>query len=103
MSKKMTPSAAMKDAKKRGLVFPKSDSLTDDDFNQKYARIRITTMIDLVLKEKLEEEANKLGTKYQTLLNDIIFQYFENKKNSNIASRLQKLEKEFLKLKKKIA
>jgi len=95
--KQMSPKEAIKDAEKNKISFGKDDQLDSLDLSKKYAKVRITTMIDLLLKEKLKEEAELAGTKYQILLNDIIKQYFDQKSENNlkvwVEEKLSKLER----------
>ena len=91
-TKSMTPEGAIQDAKKNGITFSKDSVLTETDLDKRFAKVRITTMIDLLLKEKLKKEAEFSGTKYQVLLNDILKQYFDRKDEAKIEERLKKVE-----------
>lgn len=102
MSKKqMSPKEAIKDAEKNGISFGKSEVLNNSDLSDKYAKVRITTMIDYLVKEKLKKEAESAGTKYQVLLNDILKQYFDKKSEKMFERRISKLEREIDTIKQK--
>jgi uncharacterized protein (DUF4415 family) len=51
-------------------VYSKKDKLSNDEFDKKNTKIRITTFIDIDLLERLKEEAALTGKRYQTLLNE---------------------------------
>jgi len=91
-NKMMSPEEAMKNAENNGISFSGENSLDEKSLDKRFAKVRITTMIDLLLKEKLKEEAALAGTKYQVLLNDILKQYFEKKEGLNLQKRLEKVE-----------
>lgn len=56
--------------KTNNIKFSKKDKISENEFDSKNVKIRITTFIDLDILEKLKEEASLSGKKYQTLLND---------------------------------
>jgi len=83
---------------KNNITYGKKDRLSDDEFDSKRTKIRVTTFIDLDIIEKLKEEAKSTGKKYQTLLNEKLRQYvFEEETNqttlSNLDKRLSSVEK----------
>ena len=49
-----------------------TSKLDPDEFDPKYVKIRITTFINLDVIEELKRKAKATGTKYQTLLNQIL-------------------------------
>lgn len=51
-------------------MYSKKDKLSNDEFDKKNTKIRITTFIDIDLLERLKEEAALTGKRYQTLLNE---------------------------------
>ena len=63
-------------------------------------KVRITTMLDGDILDKLKEMADSEKVKYQTLLNSILRDALFKKHNKSIESRLEKLEELFGKRKK---
>lgn len=69
----------------------KGPVLTEEEF--KRAKIRITTHLDEDVLEKLRELARTSGSKYQTVLNQILTDYLFGKKEGLVA-RIERLEEE---------
>jgi len=67
----------------------------------KAKKIKITVNVDEDLLVELKHMAEETGTPYQSLLNRILKDAVFNKKNEG--SRLDRLEREFERLKKKIS
>jgi uncharacterized protein (DUF4415 family) len=63
-------------------------------------KIRITTMLDGDILDRLKEVADSEKVKYQTLLNNILRDALFKKNSNSIESRLEKLEELFSKRKK---
>lgn len=57
-----------------------------DELDPRSVKIRITTMIDLELLKSLKKIAKKKGTKYQTLLNEIIRIYVEQHNEGRVVA-----------------
>jgi len=68
---------------------------------RKLKNVKITINIDSESLVQLREMAEKTGVPYQRLLNKLLKEGLG--KNSSTESRLEKLEKEFERLKKKLA
>lgn len=73
--KHLSPADSIKMAEDESIIFGDVGLLTEDlDLN--HAKVRITAMIDLPLRKKLKDEANKLTLNYEDVLNNILEQYF---------------------------
>jgi len=57
------------------LEYGETSKLTEDEFDPRFVKIRITTMIDEDVLVGLKKIAQKRAKKYQTLLNEILRQY----------------------------
>ena len=68
----------------------KGPSLTKEELGQ--AKIRITTYLDQEVLETLRELAHESGSKYQTILNQILRDYLFGQKKGLMA-RISRLEK----------
>ena len=80
------------------IVYSKKDKLSEDEFEKKNTKVRITTFIDVDIVEKLKEEAAVSGKKYQTLLNEKLREMVLEEETikstlSDINKRLTKVEK----------
>lgn len=58
--------------------YGKQDLLSEDLFNSKNVKVRITTFIDEDILNNLKIYASKQGLKYQTALNMLLRNFFEN-------------------------
>lgn len=72
----------------------KGPKLTKKELKQ--AKVRITTYLDIEILDMLRQLATDAGSKYQSLLNQILRDYFFGKKEGLIA-RIERLEKEVFK------
>ena len=80
------------------IVYSRKDKLSEDEFEKKNTKVRITTFIDVDIVEKLKEEAAVSGKKYQTLLNEKLREIVLEEETikstlSDINKRLTKVEK----------
>jgi len=80
------------------IVYSRKDKLSEDEFEKKNTKVRITTFIDVDIVEKLKEEAAVSGKKYQTLLNEKLREMVLEEETikstlSDINKRLTKVEK----------
>jgi uncharacterized protein (DUF4415 family) len=80
------------------IIYSKKDKLTEDEFEKKNTKVRITTFIDIDIVEKLKEAAAVSGKKYQTLLNEKLREIVLEEETikstlSDINKRLTKVEK----------
>lgn len=91
----------MKQPKLSELVLNVTGTKKIRDLAAKSQKIKITINIDKDSLDSLKEMAQKSGGSYQKILNEIVKSGLENRHDSE--SRLQKLEKEVAKIKKKIA
>lgn len=64
-------------------------------------KIKITVNIDEEILEELKAKAAKSGASYQKLLNQILREGLEGR--SDVETRLEKLERELIKIKKKVS
>jgi len=84
--------------KNNKIIYSKKDKLSEDEFEKKNTKVRITTFIDIDIVEKLKEEAAVKGKKYQTLLNEKLREIVLEEETikstlSDINKRLTKVEK----------
>ncbi len=84
--------------KNNKIIYSKKDKLSNDEFEKKNTKVRITTFIDVDVLEQLKAEAATTGKKYQTLLNEklreIVFEEETIKSTlSDINKRLTMVEK----------
>lgn len=91
----------MKQPKLSDLVLNKSGTKKIREMVANSKKIKITINIDRDSLESLKEMANKSGGSYQKILNEILKNGLV--KHNDSESRLQKLEKEIAKIKKKLA
>jgi uncharacterized protein (DUF4415 family) len=82
--------SGMKSSKGAKIKYGKRDLLTEDDLEPKNHKVRITSFIDGDILVELKARAEQHGTKYQTLLNQLLRQALKD--SSSLAERLQKLE-----------
>ena len=73
----------------------KKDILSDEDFDPRNIKQRISIMLDLDLLDALKAEAKKQGTGYQTLINKSLREKVFNEKS--LEKRVSDLEKALLK------
>lgn len=78
------------------------DVLPDQEFDPRDAKVRISIMIDGDILDRYKKEAERLHTKYQTLMNQKLRESLsegESSPNSvtlkNISDRMDRLEKRF--------
>jgi uncharacterized protein (DUF4415 family) len=70
-----------------------SVSATPEEFSLKDAKIRITMMVDLDVVEEYRALAKKMGSKYQTLMNQKLREALQTEKEKmDLAERVKKLE-----------
>lgn len=91
----------MKEPKASDLRFNKKKTLEVREKASQSKKIRITIYLDEELVTKLKKEALSRGGKYQSLLNSILSQALANRTSE--VDRIEKLERELKKLKKKVA
>jgi predicted DNA binding CopG/RHH family protein len=91
----------MKQPKMKDLKFDKKGTKKTRDLIKKSNKIKITINFDSEILEEVKTLAEELGSPYQTLLNKIIKDALLTKKAEK--SRLDRLEAEIKKLKKKLA
>ena len=91
----------MKQPKLSELVLNVAGTKKIRDLAAKSQKIKITINIDKDSLDSLKEMALKTGGSYQKILNEIVKNGLEKRHDSE--SRLQKLEKEVARIKKKIA
>ena len=60
--------------------------LEESEFEPRHVKVRVTTMIDEDVVSALKKIASKKGQKYQTLLNQILRAFTEQKKESKSSS-----------------
>lgn len=80
----------MKSSKTAKIKYGKKDLLNENDLDPKNHKVRITSFIDGDILVELKARADQQGTKYQTLLNQLLRQALKDSKS--VAERLQKLE-----------
>jgi len=80
----------MKSSKAAKVKYGKKDLLSESDLDPKNHKVRITSFIDGDILVELKARAEQQGTKYQTLLNQILRQALKD--SANMADRLKKLE-----------
>jgi len=62
-------------SKKTKLNYGKEDILSDDSFEPRNVKKRISIMLDLDLLDEFKKRAKASGKKYQTLLNDSLREF----------------------------
>jgi uncharacterized protein (DUF4415 family) len=80
----------MKSSKAAKIKYGKKDLLNESDLDPKNHKVRITSFIDGDILVELKVRAEQQGTKYQTLLNQLLRQAL--KESASMAERLKKLE-----------
>ncbi|MCB0368353.1 MAG: hypothetical protein KDD50_09600 [Bdellovibrionales bacterium] len=82
----------MKNGKKsKKKVTKKKVSIPEDSLKDiRKGKVRITTMIDYPIYEKLKSQANEMGIGYQTLMNEVLEKAILD--DSSYDARLKKLE-----------
>ena len=70
----------------------KKNIISSDEFEQKYAKERISIWIDEDVLDEFRKIAKDNGKKYQTLINEVLKSYAFAPKNKNIDKILSKLE-----------
>lgn len=80
----------MKSSKGAKVKYGKKDLLNESDLDPKSHKVRITSFIDGDILVELKERAEQQGTKYQTLLNQLLRQSLKD--SASLAERLKKLE-----------
>ena len=88
---------------KKKLNYGKENQLTESDLDIKNAKIRITTMIDMAVYDKLKSMAGEMGIGYQTLINSALQRYtgeFGNNFLGKIMSEMEEMDKRLAKIEK---
>ena len=80
----------MKSSKTAKIKYGKKDLLTETDLDPKNHKVRITSFIDGDILVELKARAEQQGTKYQTLLNQLLRQVLKD--SASVTERLKKLE-----------
>lgn len=80
----------MKSSKAAKIKYGKRDLLNETDLDPKNHKVRITSFIDGDILAELKARAEQQGTKYQTLLNQLLRQALKD--SASMAERLKKLE-----------
>ena len=80
----------MKSSKAGKVKYGKKDLLKDSDLDPKNHKVRITSFIDGDVLAELKVRAEEQGTKYQTLLNQLLRQALQD--SDGLAERLKRLE-----------
>lgn len=80
--------------KNRKIVYGKID-LSDDEFEPRNVKERITIFIDQDIIDKFRARAKKENTKYQTLINRVLREMADK---PNLEERVEALEDAFKKL-----
>ena len=80
----------MKSSKAAKIKYGKKDLLNESDLDPKNHKVRITSFIDGDVLVELKARAEQQGTKYQTLLNQLLRQALKDSKS--MSERLQRLE-----------
>ncbi len=80
----------MKSSKAAKIKYGKKDLLNESDLDPKSHKVRITSFIDGDILVELKARAEQQGTKYQTLLNQLLRQALKD--SASMAERLKKLE-----------
>ena len=80
----------MKSSKGGKIKFGKKDLLNESDLDPKNHKVRITSFIDGDVLAELKARAEQQGTKYQTLLNQLLRQALKD--SASLAERLKRLE-----------
>ncbi len=79
-----------KAAKVKKIQYGKKDLLLESDLDPKNHKVRITSFIDSDVLAELKARAQEQGTKYQTLLNQLLRQALKD--SDGMADRLKRLE-----------
>jgi predicted DNA binding CopG/RHH family protein len=87
--------------KLKNLMLEKKGTETIRREVEKSRKIKITINIDEESLHSLRDQSNKTGIPYQRLLNQILRESLQRRESHE--SRLERLEREILKLKKKVA
>ena len=82
---------SIKTTKDADIVYSDKDKLSDDEFEPKYVKHRISILIPEDVLNHYREMAKKEGIGYQTLINKVLRENM-NANNSNLEERLKKLE-----------
>ena len=90
----------MKQPKLSNMIIDKKGTKAIRSMAAKTKKIKITINIDFDSLEALKERAINSGASYQKLLNQILKEGLDRKNDSE--SRLDRLEKELMKIKKKL-
>ena len=80
----------MKSSKAAKIKYGKKDLLNESDLDPKNHKVRITSFIDGDILVELKARAEQQGTRYQTLLNQLLRQALKD--SASMADRLKKLE-----------
>ena len=91
----------MRQPKLNNLVIDTKETKIFRKLANKPSKIKITINIDEDSLRRLKSESNKTGIPYQRLINQLLKESLKEKENT--FSRLDKLERELLRLKKKVA
>ncbi len=81
----------MKSSKTAKMKYGKKDLLDESYLDPRNHKVRITSFIDGDLLAELKSRAEQQGTKYQTLMNQLLRQALKD--SESLAERLKKLEK----------
>ncbi len=82
--------------KNKDIIYGNIDILGPDEFAPHNVKVRITTMIDMNVLEGLKDHAKKRGLKYQTLINNILREFVDDK--TQISTLPKKLEAQVRKI-----
>lgn len=86
--------------KNNKITYSNKDKLSQDEFEKRNTKVRITTFIDIDLLECLKEEAAVTGKKYQTLLNEKLREILLEEKT--IKSTLSDINKRLINVENRI-
>ncbi len=81
----------MNSIRKKDVKYGKKDLLSEDEFDPKYGKERISIMLDIQVVDAFRDKAKKEGKKYQTLIRDTLREYAFGS-NEDIEKRLERIE-----------
>jgi predicted DNA binding CopG/RHH family protein len=79
----------MSTTRKKDIVFGKEDLLPEDEFSHKNVKQRITVLVDEFVVDALKKEAAEKGTKYQTMIREILRDHVQG---PSLEERLARVE-----------
>lgn len=77
----------------KDMVYSKKDKLSEDEFNSKNVKERITIFLDQDVVDEFRKRAKTGGGKYQSLMNEALREFLFGGRISEIEKRLDILEK----------